>query len=232
MGDSFIDDILVITSTRLTSPEDQILLVELINHLTTNSTYELQTKTIEEITKSFEQIAKWRKKSSIQDIGKFVDDYLMSKWRLPKTSEPSHYKIHLDARNVQTGTLPYEGNVTITAKIIEETDFIVLHTKNQVFKTLKVTNAATMAEIPILYHTFQTEVDQVSIFFDRILSVRTEIQIHVKYSTELLEEIDGFYQDFYIDGSGNKKYLATTQFQAVEARRAFPCYDGEICKTF
>jgi aminopeptidase N len=54
------------------------------------------------------------------------------------------------------------------------------------------------------------------------------MEIHAKYTTELLDEIDGFYQDFYIDNSGNKKYLATTQFQAVEARRAFPCYDGNL----
>jgi aminopeptidase N len=193
-----------------------------------DSTYTLQENTISDITKNFEKISKWKATKSSEDIGSYVDEYMKSKWRLPKTSKPSHYKIHLDARNVQTGALPYSGEVIITAEITEETDFIVLHTKNQEFQEFKVINPDTLYEIPVLFKTFQVEYDQVSIYFDRILPVGTKMEIHAKYTTELLDEIDGFYQDFYIDNSGNKKYLATTQFQAVEARRAFPCYDGNF----
>lgn len=228
MGEGFIDGLLVAASARLTTPEDQKILTDVVNFLREDATYNLKESTIPDITKNFDKISKWRATRSSQDIGSYVDEYLKSKWRLPKSSKPLHYKIHLDARNVQRGDLPYSGEVTITAEILEDTDFVILHTKNQEFQQLHVFYADTNSEIPILYKTFQTEYDQMTIHFDRILSNGTEIKIHAKYTTELLDEIDGFYQDFYYNNARVKKYLATTQFQAVEARRAFPCYDGML----
>lgn len=228
MGDGFIDGLLVAASNRFMADEDLKILTDVVDYLRANTSYTLQENTISDITKNIDKNTKWRSSQNVQNIARLATNYVMSRWRLPKSSKPSHYKIHLDARNVQTGALPYSGEVTITAEIIEETDFIVLHSKNQEFEMLHVFYAATNGEIPILYYTFQTEVDQITIYLDRSLSVGTQIKIHAKYSTELLPDIDGFYRDSYIDSDGvTVKYLATTQFQAVEARRVFPCYDGE-----
>ena len=35
----------------------------------------------------------------------------------------------------------------------------------------------------------------------------------------------GFYRCQYNDANGNMKYMASTQFEALDARRAFPCWD-------
>jgi aminopeptidase N len=35
----------------------------------------------------------------------------------------------------------------------------------------------------------------------------------------------GFYRSTYIDIDGNPKIMASTQFEALDARRAFPCWD-------
>ena len=39
----------------------------------------------------------------------------------------------------------------------------------------------------------------------------------------------GFYRSQYKQG-GKTKYLATTQFEAADARRAFPCWDEPEAK--
>lgn len=48
--------------------------------------------------------------------------------------------------------------------------------------------------------------------------------IHIEYTGILNDHLLGFYKSRYTDGS-KTKYLATTQFEAADARRAFPCWD-------
>lgn len=35
----------------------------------------------------------------------------------------------------------------------------------------------------------------------------------------------GFYRSQYTDSKGVKRFMATTQFEAIDARRCFPCWD-------
>lgn len=46
----------------------------------------------------------------------------------------------------------------------------------------------------------------------------------------LNDRLIGFYRSQYKDKAGITKYLATTQFEAADARRAFPCFDEPAAK--
>jgi aminopeptidase N len=35
----------------------------------------------------------------------------------------------------------------------------------------------------------------------------------------------GFYRSQYVNAKGEKKWMGSTQFEALDARRAFPCWD-------
>lgn len=43
--------------------------------------------------------------------------------------------------------------------------------------------------------------------------------------------LGGFYKVSYEDENGITKYTATTQFQATNARNAFPCFDEPVYKS-
>ncbi|WKT58958.1 hypothetical protein QVH35_09890 [Candidatus Nitrosotenuis chungbukensis] len=55
-------------------------------------------------------------------------------------------------------------------------------------------------------------------------------RIFIDYTGILNDRLVGFYRSQYKDKSGNTKYLATTQFEAADARRAFPCWDEPAAK--
>ena len=50
-------------------------------------------------------------------------------------------------------------------------------------------------------------------------------QIDMKFTGVLNDRLVGFYRSEYQDTEGRTRYLATTQFEATDARRAFPCWD-------
>lgn len=227
MGNDFLDGLLVTISTRVLNFEDSILLTEIIEFFRQEPSHNLSDKTIEDIEKNIAKNNEWRSKDHFSALKIYLKNYANNIWRLPKSSVPVNYEIHLDLRNVQNGDLAYSGDVKIEAEIVQDTDLIVIHSKNQQFQKFSIFNINTNREVPVLYFNLYPETDQVTIFLDQLLSVGTRFTINVAYTTQLLTEIDGLYQDSYIATDGSKRYLATTQFQAVEARRVFPSYDGK-----
>ena len=59
--------------------------------------------------------------------------------------------------------------------------------------------------------------------------VKGEITIDLKFQGILNDRLLGFYRSQYTQ-NGKTKYLATTQFEAADARRAFPCWDEPEAK--
>ncbi|GFR58996.1 puromycin-sensitive aminopeptidase [Elysia marginata] len=53
--------------------------------------------------------------------------------------------------------------------------------------------------------------------------------LNIKFTGELNDKMKGFYRSKYTLND-QEKYLAVTQFEATDARRAFPCWDEPACK--
>eukprot|EP00560_Eucampia_antarctica_P008788 CAMPEP_0197828290 /NCGR_PEP_ID=MMETSP1437-20131217/4888_1 /TAXON_ID=49252 ORGANISM="Eucampia antarctica, Strain CCMP1452" /NCGR_SAMPLE_ID=MMETSP1437 /ASSEMBLY_ACC=CAM_ASM_001096 /LENGTH=878 /DNA_ID=CAMNT_0043429459 /DNA_START=39 /DNA_END=2672 /DNA_ORIENTATION=- len=49
--------------------------------------------------------------------------------------------------------------------------------------------------------------------------------LRIKYKGFLNNQMAGFYRSSYKDANGNSKIMASTQFESLDARRAFPCWD-------
>ena len=60
--------------------------------------------------------------------------------------------------------------------------------------------------------------------------IKGKAKLSIKFTGTLNDRLLGFYKSQYKDRKGKTKYLATTQFEAADARRAFPCWDEPAVK--
>lgn len=66
--------------------------------------------------------------------------------------------------------------------------------------------------------------DKWKINFDRELAKGTTAVLTVTYQGFMRDDMGGFYRSYYNE-NGAKVWMASTQFERAEARRAFPCFD-------
>jgi puromycin-sensitive aminopeptidase len=50
-------------------------------------------------------------------------------------------------------------------------------------------------------------------------------RLKINFAGVLNDELKGFYRSTWKDDKGVEHVIATTQFEATDARRAFPCFD-------
>src|SRR5690606_32064233 len=49
--------------------------------------------------------------------------------------------------------------------------------------------------------------------------------VSLRFRGTLNDKLRGFYRSRFTDSEGTEHVIATTQFEATDARRAFPCWD-------
>ncbi len=108
-------------------------------------------------------------------------------------------------------------------------DYICLNTFELKIHSTKISNGG--AEIASATDTTYNEGDQVTtIFFDKLIPAGSTAQLTQKFTGFLNDQMAGFYRSSYKDLDGSTKYLAVTQMEPADARRAFPCFDEPALK--
>ena len=72
--------------------------------------------------------------------------------------------------------------------------------------------------------------DVVTFTFDKEFEAGTTFKFQITLSTELRSDLKGLYKSEY-EHEGKKKWMAVTQFEPVDARRAFVCWDQPDVKS-
>ena len=140
-------------------------------------------------------------------------------YRLPRTVIPSHYELTLtpdldDAR--------FAGHVVVDVAVPEPVSEIVLNSAELTLHDVTLSNS----EGQRLAATVDTdeEAERSTLSLDGTAAAGAW-KLEISFRGILNDDLRGFYRSVYTDPDGVEKTIATTQFEATEARRAFPCWD-------
>ena len=141
----------------------------------------------------------------------------MQNVRLSKDIIPTEYEIELkpDLEN-----FTFEGVETIHLDILKKTKVLTLHSKEIEIATaeLYIDNAKTFAKI-----SYNEKKETASFTFPKFIPTGNN-KLTLVFKGVLNDKMRGFYRSrFQINGK--EQHMATTQFEATDARRAFPCFD-------
>ncbi|XP_067616539.1 aminopeptidase N-like [Eurosta solidaginis] len=149
-------------------------------------------------------------------------------YRLPNNTEPIHYNVDITT-NVHNGTREFTGRVQILLTATEDTRTIVVHALRlggflATIKSADETNAAEYA----MNWSYEQEREFLSLTpQDTNINFNkgTNWTLTIAYIGEINTYGAGFYMPTYKDSMNKIHYMAITQFEATNARLAFPCYD-------
>jgi puromycin-sensitive aminopeptidase len=145
--------------------------------------------------------------------------------RLSDSVVPNHYAIRLTP-NVET--FEFTGTVLIDALVKEPVTQVTLHAVDLAIQTVRVWSARHK-DHPTPVIRMDPESETATFTFAQELPVGRLI-LEIDYTGTLNDKMAGFYRSKYTDAAGQEKHLATTQFEATDARRALPCWDEPACK--
>jgi tricorn protease interacting factor F2/3 len=134
---------------------------------------------------------------------------------------PKNYKLTFEP---DFHSFTFKGHELISLQIGSEVNSIQLHSLNLKVFHCYLSEGSYKQEL-------QFEIDKkgyLSINLNNKISQK-EIQIEIEFEGDLNDKLAGFYRSKY-EENGKEKYLATTQFEAADARQAFPCFDEPAFK--
>uniref|UniRef100_A0A182VK77 Aminopeptidase n=1 Tax=Anopheles merus TaxID=30066 RepID=A0A182VK77_ANOME len=158
--------------------------------------------------------------------GRAFDSY-----RLPNTTVPTHYTLRLDT-DIHREIFDYTGNVQIRINVLEATDQIVLHSSRSEITHVQLRNGVGLN---VTVKNFELDDDKEFL----VVNVGTTLQpntgtytLEIDFTNSIARNDQaGFYRSSYDDENGVRRYLGLTQFESVDARTSFPCYDEPGIKT-
>jgi len=139
-------------------------------------------------------------------------------YRLPRSVVPSHYRLRLEP---DLEAFVFSGTVEIDVTVEEPVDTIQLNALE-----LEIENGVLLRDSETIgLSATLHEADQRVIFNSEVEISPGPATIRIGFSGTLNDQLHGFYRSSFTDVNGDEQVIATTQFEATDARRAFPCFD-------
>lgn len=137
-------------------------------------------------------------------------------------ARPLHYDLTFEPH---FDDFTFSGREIIDVLVLKPTNTITLHAAELKIKNCHVLWAGQKISA-------KTRLDEKKEILTITLpkKFKGKARLFVEFTGILNDRLVGFYRSQYKDKQGKTKYLATTQFEAADARRAFPCWDEPAAK--
>jgi len=134
---------------------------------------------------------------------------------------PDRYRLHLCP---DLDRFTFQARVIIDGVLPRPTQTLHLHARELAVATCTVEDTQGL-HTGISRHAAE---DQLTITLPQV--VAGPVQVVLAYTGSINDKLAGFYRSRYRTGSGTDGWLALTQFQESDARRALPCVDHPAAK--
>jgi puromycin-sensitive aminopeptidase len=144
-------------------------------------------------------------------------------YRLPTTVTPEYYQIHLTP---DLGNFTFAGEETVAVMVNEPVQTVTLNAVE-----LQIDAVAAQSKGREIAGTaeFDPLTERVFLHFMQPLEAG-QWMLKLVFRGILNDKLHGFYRSSYKDAEGRTHIVASTQFEATDARRAFPCWDEPALK--
>lgn len=140
-------------------------------------------------------------------------------YRLPRTVEPERYELTL---RPDLDASRFSGEEKVQVKIAEPIDEIRLNSAELEIISAELIDDAGNQLSGTVTHDEEAEVATIALSGT---AQPGSLVLHLTFTGMLNDKLRGFYRSTYSDDQGVERVIATTQFEATDARRAFPCWD-------
>ena len=140
-------------------------------------------------------------------------------YQLPRDVRPVHYDLLLSP---DLDRMTFSGTVSIEVEVYRDTLEFVLNAKD-----LRIHEARAFvggADSPLEIR-LDREYERLILRGDRLFGAESRVVLYLSFSGEIGDLLAGLYKSHFLYPDGTAGVLATTQFEATDARRAFPCWD-------
>ncbi len=150
---------------------------------------------------------------------------------LPDNVRPIHYDLTLTPN---FGDFTFAGEVDVTVSMEPGTTEIMLNCSEIEIHSAAISwtdarGAQEQAATNIAYDA-DAETATISIPGISVDGLVGNPHLRMSFTGELNDKLRGFYRSQYTNPEGETAYLATTQFEATDARRSLPCWDEPAAK--
>lgn len=154
-----------------------------------------------------------------EDMNQDASPGTVDPYRLPRHVVPIRYDLRLEP---DLTTARFAGQATITLTIHQPTSEIILNAIELEIASAQIEGVNGPARQATI--TFDEALQRCHLTFTERLLTGTW-KLTMAFRGMLNDKLRGFYRSTYKDERGVTHSMAATQFEATDARRAFPCWD-------